>query len=424
MKRRFIGLTVALSSIALLVLVAVGFRSYRVGDVWEWRVNDYAGDNLQEREWTLGTGRGTILAGFLSANYRMTDEKTRSEISRIRPRGSHATWKTQRPSDMIDLGWQRTRWTRMGFIAIRGPALGGARTSSGSWLAVPFWFLAAPFAVAPIVWLGRRTVRWRRELRRGRAGLCPKCGYDMRGTLDRCPECGPAPVPRIAKPRFTRLVLRDAAIAIPLALATAFVLARWPTSPSSPWVADGAQLSRPIAARVSTNPLSRTPPKRTDASTSATVGSASAHVAPRPAAVYRPADGPGVPDDMRAAAVRVDPLRTYVFFVQRPQGRNQYAGFEIFARHGGQWRSEIVYVRAGEAIGRAGYPTKLKVNQFVKDGQDEGVTLVDADGSTETRWTESDSRNPIRMLLWTTTRHYGRAWEAELFPNAPPDAKY
>jgi hypothetical protein len=56
---------------------------------------------------------------------------------------------------------------------------------------VPWWALLAAFGPLP---LGRGLVALARRRRRLRvsAGRCAKCGYDLRATPQRCPECGAA----------------------------------------------------------------------------------------------------------------------------------------------------------------------------------------------------------------------------------------
>jgi len=59
---------------------------------------------------------------------------------------------------------------------------------------VPYWFLLVLFAVFPAT----RARAARRALvarRRREQGLCVRCGYDVRASPERCPECGAA-VPR------------------------------------------------------------------------------------------------------------------------------------------------------------------------------------------------------------------------------------
>jgi hypothetical protein len=53
-------------------------------------------------------------------------------------------------------------------------------------LRTPIWLMMLPFALA----FAAAGWRLKRPQRRRRAGLCPSCGYDVRATPERCPECG------------------------------------------------------------------------------------------------------------------------------------------------------------------------------------------------------------------------------------------
>lgn len=59
--------------------------------------------------------------------------------------------------------------------------------------ALPFWLLLIVFAWPIIPWIKHR----RRTFTR--IGLCKSCGYDLRATAERCPECGAVPMAASAK---------------------------------------------------------------------------------------------------------------------------------------------------------------------------------------------------------------------------------
>ena len=83
------------------------------------------------------------------------------------------------------------------------PGSAGAQIIWGTarvWV-VPYYALALATAALPAA---RAWRRWKRR-REHPPGSCPSCGYDLRATPDRCPECGKvAPAPsrrRLARPK-------------------------------------------------------------------------------------------------------------------------------------------------------------------------------------------------------------------------------
>jgi hypothetical protein len=88
------------------------------------------------------------------------------------------------------MGQHYEGWGRFGFGFYAG------QRSPPSWpmshndlfVVLPHWAVVLLTAILPArCALGLR--RRRREARRMR-GLCPSCGYDLRATPGRCPECG------------------------------------------------------------------------------------------------------------------------------------------------------------------------------------------------------------------------------------------
>jgi len=72
------------------------------------------------------------------------------------------------------------------------PYAGTSFVHSARVITVPFWILLAATAALP-AWKLRAIFREYRHNRRRRGGFCGSCGYDLRATPQRCPECGAVP---------------------------------------------------------------------------------------------------------------------------------------------------------------------------------------------------------------------------------------
>lgn len=80
----------------------------------------------------------------------------------------------------IGKGMNTVRYEFTGLRWLSGPRMWSVR--------IPIWGFMFVFSVAPVI--KAYQVIQQRQLN---TGLCPHCGYDLRATPDRCPECGIVP---------------------------------------------------------------------------------------------------------------------------------------------------------------------------------------------------------------------------------------
>jgi hypothetical protein len=190
MKRRLLNVLTALSvllSVAASALWAVGSpRAYvlefgRAGDRWRLTVDEHQIALDDTPRWLADmAASGRVLGQWLDQNrQRLEPFEAKLESARI-----------QTMSDPRTAAAEFARATR----GVEGlpppPTIPTLRPPRD--YAVPYWALIAAGAALPVgrlAWLGLGRNRRRRSRRRA-AGLCVACGYDLRATPGRCPECG------------------------------------------------------------------------------------------------------------------------------------------------------------------------------------------------------------------------------------------
>jgi hypothetical protein len=149
-----------LSLLVCVVTTGMWARSYFVSDYIDWTRPDWKG-GVRSRVGKLVIWRDNARYGLWRSSHGTVRPPTEDEESSL--------LRVYHYKNLSDVYW-------------------------GEWeLAIPFAYIVGPTLIPPGWWVYRR-------LRRQRSpGECAACGYDLRATPDRCPECGAVPTTNDAR---------------------------------------------------------------------------------------------------------------------------------------------------------------------------------------------------------------------------------
>lgn len=179
MRRKLSTVATAGSLLLCMAAVALWVRSYSA-----WDYAEFVGIDLYAVGHTMpGNVQGLISVNYGLVNYwgRMSNPPRIHAHHSVLPKSTD--WQT------LNLEGTRFDW-RFGPFFLAPNTISGmdGRTIRGLYFAFPIWIVCLLTAALPA----------RMLLRRSRRGdpvnvSCSECGYDLRATPDRCPECGATP---------------------------------------------------------------------------------------------------------------------------------------------------------------------------------------------------------------------------------------
>jgi hypothetical protein len=177
MTRRLLNLVTGLSLLLCVATVAVWVRSLGYADEVVFRPTD------DLTVWSFASGCGEVV--FTSIRHKGFTRKrtagdtvfTHSPLTST-VRGLHGRIRDGHTSRFLGAGWTPPD-------RYDNPAV--------TWVTVPYGHPIVLTAVLPTAWCAVSLGKGILCRRRGRAGRCRGCGYDIRATPERCPECGAVP---------------------------------------------------------------------------------------------------------------------------------------------------------------------------------------------------------------------------------------
>lgn len=189
MRRKFVSLIAAVSLLLCLTTAALWVRSHFAsehlahavmsGPAWVGRSSggvvylDHRSRWAYAGGWSFGRSRIAPGPGSLAHEYQPPLRGFRFMGFGVFG-GTNFSWPAhEHPGVAVPVNRTDPRWWRDRYFAV----------------SFPHWFAVLVFGILP--------VRWYRQLRReqlkANRGRCAVCGYDLRATPNRCPECGTIP---------------------------------------------------------------------------------------------------------------------------------------------------------------------------------------------------------------------------------------
>jgi len=151
-------------------------QTYESFEVSTWRPR---GELASEDGCVVGGDQGVFMAQVHHTTYQTPQAAAdhRQEFRR---------WKHLRFPDLPSYG------KTVSFVADRGFISRPNTADHYAILQAPLWLVTVITALPAAAWLASRWRRRRSQRLAKRAGLCPRCGYDLRASPNVCPECGAA----------------------------------------------------------------------------------------------------------------------------------------------------------------------------------------------------------------------------------------